>query len=134
MKTVFCKREFYWYRTKYVSDRHQQSIFLFSRWLVLKILVISTWFGVWLVNCIRFSWIIVGFLILTKLLAYTFFLEHISPSLIFLMQKLCTFFKGLIFNSFYWENFVLLRDICVLSGSHLEIGRINTYALFIIII
>ena len=39
---------------------------LLSLWLVLKILVITTWFFVWLVNYIWFSWTIVGFFILTK--------------------------------------------------------------------
>ena len=54
---------------------------------MLIILVISIWFGVWLANYIRFNWIICGFFILTKFLAYTFFFENISPSLIFVMQK-----------------------------------------------
>ena len=74
---------------------------------MLKILIISTWFGVWLVNCIRFSWIIVGFSILTKLLAHTFFLEDISTSLILGCQNF------LISNNFYRQNSCLLREICV---------------------
>ena len=76
---------------------------------MLKILVISTWFVALLVNCIRFSWIIVGFFILTKLLAYTFFLENITPSLIFVIQNI------LISNNFYRENSSRLWEICVLS-------------------
>ena len=47
--------------------------------LVIKILVISTSFGVWLVNCIRFNWVIVEFFILTKLLTDT-----LSPLALFL--------------------------------------------------
>ena len=62
---------------------------------MLKILVISTWFVVWLVNWLRFSWIIVGFSILTKLLAYGFYLEDISPSLIFVIQKHPNFTESL---------------------------------------
>ena len=83
---------------------------------MLKILVISTWFGVWLINFIRFYWIIVGFFILTKLLAFTFFLEDISPSLIFVIQNI------LISNNFHRENSGLLQEICVLSGSLSEIS------------
>ena len=63
------------------------SIILLSRWLVFRILVILTKFVVWLVHCNRFSWIIVIFLILIKLLAFTFFLKDISPSLIFVIQN-----------------------------------------------
>ena len=54
---------------------------------MLKILIISTWFVVWLVNCTRFNWAIVGFFILTKLLVYSFYLEDNSPSLVFVIQK-----------------------------------------------
>ena len=86
-KTVFCKRESYLSRTKHISGKYLQSIILISRWLVLKILVISTWVGVWPVNCIQFNWIIVGFFILTKLLGYTFFLEDIFASLTFVIEK-----------------------------------------------
>ena len=83
---------------------------------MLKILVISTWFGVWLVNCIRFSWIIVGFFILTKLLAYTFFLEDISTSFILGCTNI------LISNNFYRQTSCLLREICVHYRRLLEIS------------
>ena len=74
--------------------------------LVLHILVISTWLGVWLVNCIQFSWIIVVFfilMILTKFLAYTFFLENISPSPNFVIQKHPNFYDFHLKNSSLWE-------------------------------
>ena len=64
-KTELYIREFYLSRTKHISDKHYQSIILLSRWLVFKIFVISTWFGAWLINCVWFNWIIIGFFILT---------------------------------------------------------------------
>ena len=93
--------------------------------MVLKILVISAWFVLWLVNCIRFSWIIVGSFILIKLLAYAFFLEYSSPSLISVIQNI------LISNSFYQGNSCLLREICVLSGSLSEIPCANYFIIII---
>ena len=105
---------------------HYQSIILLSLWLVLNILVISTWPGGWLVNCIRFNWIIVRFCILTKLLTYTFSLVNILPSLIFVIQK------HLISNNFYQENSSLLngdREMCALREPLGDIGRIEIHYL-----
>ena len=98
-------------RTKHIPDRHCESVVLLPRWLLLKSLIISTWFGVWMVNCIQFSWIIAGFFILTKLLVYTFFLEDVSPILIFVMQKHPSF------SHFYRENSSLLWEIVCSPGA-----------------
>ena len=48
---------------------------------------------------------IVGFFILTKLLAYTFLFENISPSLSFIIQNV------LISKDLHWENSSLFREI-----------------------
>ena len=131
-KTVFCNREFYLLRTKHIPDREQQSMILSSRWLLLKILVISTWlgvwFGVWLVNCIWFTWIIAGNFILTELLAYIFFVEDVSPSLIFVIQKHPNFWQFLP-GKFQSSS----GDICTLRDLLGAIGRIKMYALLLLL-
>ena len=65
---------------------------------------------------IRFNWIIAGFFILRRLLAYTFLLEDISRSLIFVIQKQTNFL-----TIFTGKNSSLLCEICVLSGNLSEI-------------
>ena len=87
---------------------NKQSTILLSDWLVLNILVISTWLAFWLVNCIRFSWIICGFFILTKFFAYTFFLKNVSPSLVFVLQKHPNL------DNFHRENSIFPR-ICLFN-------------------
>ena len=69
-----------------------------------------------MVNCVRFSWIIVGFFILTKLLAYSFYLED---SLIIVIQKHPNS------NNFYRESSSLLLEICVLFVNLSEISCAN---------
>ena len=113
-----------WHRLRYsLLFRNQfwqkQSIILLSRWLVLKILVTSTWFIVWLVNCIRFSWTILGFFILTKLLSYSF-ISKILLLVLFLQNK-----NILISDNLYRENSSLLREICVLFVNLSEISCAN---------
>ena len=73
--------------------------------------------------------IIVVFFILTKLLAYTFFLEDISPSLIFVIPKYPNF-KQFLPRKFQSSS----GDICALREHLGDIGRIEMYALFIVII
>ena len=141
-KTVFCNREFYLSRSKHIPDRHERSIILLWHWLVLKTLRISTWFCMKLVNYIRFNLIIVGFFILTKLLAYNFFRKDISPSLIFVIQKHLTIFTRKISTFFgryvccsgvsqryqqNWNVCIIIIIIVIITISFVSILFVNVY-------
>ena len=80
-----------------------------------------------LTGCIRFNWIIVGFFILTKLLAYTIILEDISPSLTFVIQKHPNF-KQFLPGKFQSCS----GDMCALREPLGDIGRIEMYALLLL--
>ena len=97
---------------------HQQPIVLLSGWRTLNTLVISAWLDVWLVNCIRFNWIFVGFFILiisTKCSLISFF-SKISPLVLFLQYK-----NILISNDFHRENPSFLWGI----GRYVLCGRLS---------
>ena len=73
---------------------------------------------------------IVGFFILRKLHAYTFFFEDIFRSLIFVIKNHTN-----ILDNFYPEKSQSsLGDMCALREPLGDIGRIEMHALFIIII
>ena len=82
-------------------------------------------------NCIGLRWIIVGFLILTKLLAYTFFLEDISLSLIFVLQKHPNF-QPFLPGKFQSSLGDLL--VCALREYLEDFGRIQMYALLLLLL